>query len=265
MVEWMRLSFVVPTRNQAPFIRTCLDACLSQRVQDAEVVVVDGLSDDGTRAILESYGQRVRWVSERDSGQSEALNKGVRMARGEVIAWVNSDDYYPEAMVLPRVLEIFDADPRVDVVYGDGQLVDVNHRPIRPLPAREPLSARAILLFAGAVVSQPSVFFRRSLFLELGGVDEQLHWCMDYELWIRLFARARRVARAPGLLSCTTSHDAAKTVHGMLHQIAEVGLVKRRHAPAFALGPLERLRLHGAWASMYVYWAATRLGLLRAS
>src|SRR5678815_5771239 len=90
----MRLSFVIPTRNQGRFIGQCIDGCLAQEVPDSEVLVVDGASTDDTRDVLGRYGERVRWISEPDRGQSDAVNKGVRMARGELIAWINSDDYY---------------------------------------------------------------------------------------------------------------------------------------------------------------------------
>jgi glycosyltransferase involved in cell wall biosynthesis len=261
----MRLSFVVPTLNQAPFIRRCIDGCLDQEIADSEVVVVDGGSTDGTQGILATYGDRVRWVSEPDRGQSDAINKGIRMARGDVVAWVNSDDYYPRGDVLRTVLASFEADPQLDVAYGDGELVDASYVRIRILRAQRPLDARRILLFAGAPVSQPSVFFRRALFLQVGGVDEGLHWTMDYDLWIRMFERARRTAYVPGVLSCTTSHAGAKTVRGMLRQIHEVGRVKRRHMARFRLSPLEKAQMAAGWASMYAYWAATRLGLKRAA
>src|SRR4051812_44366756 len=99
-----RVSFVIPTRNHAAFIRTCIESCLAQALPSYEIVVMDGKSTDDTVAVLESYGERLRFVSEADSGQSDALNKAVHLARGEIIAWINSDDYYPHGEVLKRVL-----------------------------------------------------------------------------------------------------------------------------------------------------------------
>src|SRR5262249_45514393 len=100
-------------------------------------------------------------------------------------------------------------------------------------------------------------------FLQLGGVDESLHWTMDYDLWIRMFERVRKSAYLPALLSCTTSHPDAKTIHGMFRQIGEVGRVKARHAPRFGLSTTEKARLWVGVAAMYAYWAATRIGLKR--
>src|SRR5580704_13650255 len=84
------VSFVIPTRNQARFIRRCIDECLAQDIAGAEILVIDGASTDGTQEILASYGDRLRFISERDRGQSDAINKGIRQARGEIIAWINS-------------------------------------------------------------------------------------------------------------------------------------------------------------------------------
>src|SRR6266496_688798 len=100
----MRVSFVIPTRNQARFIRRCIDRCLEQGIDDSEIIVVDGLSSDGTQDILASYGERVRWTSEADAGQSDAINKGIARASGEIVAWINSDDYYADAQAVRAVV-----------------------------------------------------------------------------------------------------------------------------------------------------------------
>src|SRR5207302_234469 len=108
------------TRNQARFLAQCIDGCLAQGAGDSEVVVVDGASTDDTRDVLARYGDRVRWISEPDRGQSDAVNKGVRMARGELVAWINSDDYYASPGAVARLVAEFDAAPDVDIAYGDG-------------------------------------------------------------------------------------------------------------------------------------------------
>lgn len=260
----MKVSFVVPTRNQARFIRQCLDSCLAQRCADREVMVVDGRSTDGTQQILADYGDRIRWLSEEDSGQSEALNKGVRRVSGDLIAWLNSDDFYPADDVLPEVTAAFDRDPRLDIVYGDGLLVDVAGAPIRRQQSG-PLAGGRALLIRHWRLMQPAVFFRRALFLEVGGAREDLHWAMDYDLWLRMFPRARAVRYLPRTLACTRAHAGAKTLQAMLDQIREVRRVKRAHLGQLALSPRERLAMSLSDAQLYVYWLAVRLGLRRAA
>jgi glycosyltransferase involved in cell wall biosynthesis len=259
----MLVSFVIPTRNQAPFLRKCLDGCLAQKWPHREAVVIDGLSDDGTQAILQSYGDRVRWVSERDAGQSDAVNKGVRLARGEVIAWINSDDYYPHDDVLPRVMALFEADPDLDVVYGDGMMVDSRGLPIRPHRGRPVGSAKDILIYPSSFVMQPALFFRKRVFEAAGGVATDLHWTMDYELWLRLMPQARKHVYLPEQMACATSHGGAKSVRGLWTQIAELVGVKRRYAARLPLNLWDRLLLWRGVGRLYVYWLAVRLGLYR--
>lgn len=167
----MMVSHVIPTRNQAAFIRRCLDSCLAQTYPSREVVVVDGLSTDGTQNVLRSYGHRIQWLSEADAGQADAVNKGVRLAEGDVIAWINSDDYYAHSGVVQRVMGCFEADPDLEVVYGDGLQVDVYDRVIKPQRARELGRVQQVLVAPSSFVMQPAVFFRKELFLAVGGLN----------------------------------------------------------------------------------------------
>lgn len=259
----MRLSFVIPTRNQGRFIAQCIDSCLAQGIADSEVVIVDGASTDDTRDVLARYGDRIRWLSEPDRGQSDALNKGVRMARGELIAWINSDDYYASEHAIARLLAELDREPRLDIAYGDGLRVDVRGAPIGAYKSRPIKSVTQIVIHPASFVLQPSVMFRRQLFLEVGGVDESLHFTMDYELWIRLFAAARATRYIPHVIACARFHEDAKSIAAMGKQIREAHAVKKRAARKLGLGPLELARMHAGVASMGVYWMAVRLGLKR--
>lgn len=259
-----RLSFVIPSRNQGRYIRQCLDSCLAQRVPGAEILVMDGASTDDTRAILAAYGDAIRWVSEPDRGQSDAINKGVRAARGEIIAWINSDDYYDADDVLTRVLARFDADRRLDLVYGDGWLVDAAGHRFRRYTSRDVGRGRALLAHPTAIV-QPATFFRRQLFLDVGALREELHWAMDFDLWLRMFPAARAVAYVPETLACLRCHEDAKTYRGMLSQIREVGRLKRQYAPLLQPDLATRVGSVVADAKLYVYWAAVRLGLWKAA
>jgi glycosyltransferase involved in cell wall biosynthesis len=261
----VKLSFVIPTRNQGRFIRRCIDRCLEQGIASSEVIVVDGLSTDGTQEILRSYGDRIAWTSEADSGQAEAVNKGVARARGEIVAWVNSDDYYPGPTTLRTVLAAFDGDPGVDVVYGGALVVDAEGRPIRPHRTRELRALSDVLVTPTGPSMQPAIFFRRSLFLAAGGLRPDLHYAMDYDLWLRMFPLARALRFLPEPLACATFHAGAKSIAGMWRQVRELGRLKRLHRASFALSLPDRLRLRLGVASLYAYWAAVRLGLRRAA
>jgi glycosyltransferase involved in cell wall biosynthesis len=259
----MRLSFVIPTRNQARFIGQCIDGCLAQSIADSEILVVDGASTDDTRDVLARYGDRIRWISERDRGQSDAINKGIRMASGELVAWINSDDYYAGPHVVQRLVDAFAADPQLDIAYGDGARVDEAGAPLGPYRSRPIARVAEIVTHPASFVLQPSLVFRRQLFLDVGGLDEALHYTMDYELWIRMFAAARATRYLPEVIACARYHSDAKSIAAMGKQIREAYAVKRRHASE--LGVRDRARMYAGVASLGVYWLAVRFGLKRAT
>ncbi len=261
----MKISFVIPTRNQAQFIAQCIDGCLAQNIADSEVLVIDGASTDHTRDVLASYGNRIRWVSENDRGQSDAINKGVRMASGELVAWINSDDYYAGPGVIQRLVDAFAADPRLDIAYGDGERVDVEGQRLGSYRSRAITRVAEIVTHPASFVLQPSLVFRRQLFLEIGGLDAELHYTMDYELWIRMFAAARATRYLPEVIALARYHTDAKSVAAMGKQIREALAVKRRNARTLRLGPLDQARMYAGVASLGAYWLAVRLGLKRAT
>jgi len=257
------LSFVIPTRNQAKFVATCVDSCLAQGIDGAEVLVVDGGSTDGTQEILARYGERIRWTSEPDRGQSDAVNKGVRAARGEVIAWINSDDYYASPDIIGRLLARFTADRELDIVYGDGTMVDTAGRALRRHRSVAFRSVEELVIHPAGFVLQPALLFRRALFLDVGGLDEELHYVLDYELFLRMFGRARKIERVSDEVARAVYHLDAKSIRGMRKQIVEFMQIKRRYARELAFSPTQRARLYGGIASLWAYYAASRLGIIR--
>lgn len=259
----MKVSFVIPTRNQAPFIRRCIDSCLAQELSDFEILVLDGKSTDGTQEILKSYGDRLWWRSEVDGGQSDAVNKGIALASGQLIAWINSDDYYASPAVVSTVLEHFEAG--ADFIYGDGLLVTPDGKTIRPYGVRALASAKALILSPASPLLQPAVFFSRQLFLDAGGLNLKNHWTLDQDLWLRMYPRALHPTFVPTALACWTLHSDAKSIRGMRAQIREIGEIKKRYAKLYALSFPEQVRLLIGSVSLYAYWMAVRLKLRRIS
>jgi len=258
----MKVSFVIPTRNQAPFIRRCLDSCLAQQMPDAEILVIDGASTDGTQKILAGYGERIHWTSEPDSGQAQAVNRGVARARGEIVAWINSDDFYEGPGTLTAVVAAFEADAELDILYGDAIVVDAQGEPIRRFRSRA--FQRASDLLVNAIgPAQPATFFRRDLFQRVGGLREPLHWAPDYDLFLRMFSAARKTRYLAQPLARMTFHAGAKSIRGLLEQVREFVALKREHSGRFTLGAADRARLWWGVAGLYAYWAAVRLGVRR--
>ncbi len=263
-VDCPLISVIIPSYNYGRFIRQCIDNCLAQNVTK-EIIVIDGGSTDGTVDFLRAYGNQIQWVSERDRGQSDAINKGVRLACGEVIAWLNADDFYPHSESLKIVADNFSGDPEVDIVFGDGKCVDVNGGTFRQVSAPQTLTWKDLLLGPGCCVFQPSLFFRRSLFSDAGGVDVNLYYAMDLDLWLRMLPLARKVVRVPQVLSCLRVHHDAKTFSGLRRSFDEAYVVKRKYRSRVKLTLHEHFRFMYGWMRINAYWLAVLLHLKKAT
>jgi glycosyltransferase involved in cell wall biosynthesis len=164
----------------------------------------------------------VRWVSEPDRGQTEAINKGWKQTTGDIVAWLNADDfYYPGA--LRQVAAFLDAHPDVDGVYGDCDYVDPAGRHLRPYPAR-PYDYLLLVREARDFIPQPATFVRRRVLESVGLLDESLHFVMDFEYWLRLGLR-HTLAYLPVRLAATRLHPEAKSVKsgpGFAREIVQV-------------------------------------------
>jgi glycosyltransferase involved in cell wall biosynthesis len=202
------LSIVTPSYNQAAFIPATIDSVLVQQYPAFEHIIIDGGSTDGTLSVLEKH-PHLKWVSEKDKGQTDALNKGIRRAAGDIIGWINSDDVYAPG-VFARVARLFEQRPGLVFVYGDVDYVDEAGVPFDRFHGGA-LSARAIA--ERNVLPQPGCFFRRSVFDEVGLFDESFHYAMDFEFWVRLAIHYRpdQFHHEPAVLAQFRVHGASKT------------------------------------------------------
>ena len=237
---WPRISVVTVTLNQGVYLEETLRSVLMQGYPNLEYIVVDGGSVDTTPSILGRYRDRLaHCLSEPDKGQSDALNKGFRLATGDILAWLNSDDrYLPGALV--RVAMAFDH-YETDVVAGGCALVrgfekEPFHRHHNFLPVGEvvPLPAGRLLDVDGAwqkgdFFFQPEVFWSREMWLKSGGrIDESLYYSMDYELWVRMAFAGCRILHIPDALALFRLHGEQKT-SGDLPFLEELRQVSRKY------------------------------------
>jgi hypothetical protein len=237
------ISIVTPSYQHAPFLEAAIESVLDQEYPKLEYIVADGGSTDGTLDILRKYQSRLRWFSERDRGQTDAINKGFARTGGQILGWLNSDDEYaPEA--LRTVGEFFAAHPDVGLVYGDAIFIDARGRTLAACAHIEPFDRRRLLYYADYIV-QPAAFFRRELFQAVGGLDETLHWAMDYDFWLKASAAAR-FQYIPRVLAHYRWLSTSKTGMGGPQRLTEVQQVARRHgAPGLpAHFRLEAVRMH---------------------
>jgi glycosyltransferase involved in cell wall biosynthesis len=207
------ISIITASYNQAEFIERTITSILDQNYPDLQYIVVDGGSDDGTLEILRRYEDRLTWTSEPDNGQSDAINKGLRQATGDIVAFLNSDDMYPPG-TLDYVADVFTSRPEIGWLTGGCQIIDADDHPIRPLIARYKdvwlRWPRRESLLVTNYISQPSTFWRRSVMEQVGYLDESLHQVMDYEYWLRLWSVAE-LAVVPRTLSMFRIHGESKT------------------------------------------------------
>lgn len=215
----MKVTLITVCFRSASVIRTALESVLAQREADYEYLVIDGGSSDGTVEILKEYEStfagRLRWVSEKDKGMYDALNKGIRMATGEVIGWLNADDVLATDDILKRVSEAFTADPKLDGTYGDIRFVKdeavssgtaaTSLDALRHLPTVRYCSGRHFrpwMFRFGVQTAHPSTFFRRTCFDRWGLYSLDFGMFGDFELLCRFIWKNR--ARLRYLPLCTT-------------------------------------------------------------
>jgi glycosyltransferase involved in cell wall biosynthesis len=221
----MRFSIVTPSYNQAQFIEKTIQSVLQQRCPDAEHIVIDGGSTDGTIEILKKYSH-LRWKCEPDSGQADAINKGLRMATGEILAWINSDDYYlPGAF--ERAAKAFNDAGKPDIILGDVLVVSEQGRVIgrrRALPYDHNM-----LLLGTNYIQQPAVFFTRSVLEKAGYLDESLHYALDWDLWLRFGRAGLKFKLICASLAALRWHSQAKSFAQRSRMAADSKRVRDRY------------------------------------
>ena len=200
------VSIVTPSFNQAEYLEATIRSVLKQDHENVEYWVIDGASTDGSVEIIEKFKDRLKgWVSEKDSGQADAINKGVARASGEIVAWLNSDDYYLPGAISSAV-KVFEENPDVVMVYGDMLAVDESGHTINELKYKQ-LSLEDLLCFQ--IIGQPAVFFRRDAYEKSGGLDINFHFLLDHQLWIRL-AEQGKILHVPQIWAAARYHAEAK-------------------------------------------------------
>lgn len=181
------VSIVTPSYNQGQFLEATICSVLEQDYARLEYIIIDGGSTDDSPQILSRYANRLAyWESQPDRGQAHAINKGLRRAEGDILGWLNSDDLLLPGVV-SQAVDIFARHPEVDVVYGRLERIDASGGLLpTPLLPKDRADFELSQVLSECVVNQPGSFWRRSIMEQVGLLDEQLHYSLDYEYWIRL-------------------------------------------------------------------------------
>lgn len=218
------VSIVTPSYNQGKFIKETIDSVLSQDYPNIEYIVMDGGSTDETLSILKSYGNQIQWVSKKDEGQADAVNKGILAARGEIIGWLNSDDtYYPGAV--SKAVEYFRTHPQKDMVYGEGHYIDKESK----VTTRYLTEVYDYQQMAGnCFICQPAAFFTKDIVMRVGLLNKELQLCMDYELWMRI-GKQGSIGYIPDYLATSRMYEENKTLSRRNEVYKEICATVRKH------------------------------------
>lgn len=207
-----KLSIVTPSYNQGQFLEETICSVLDQKYQNLEYIIIDGGSKDNSIEIIKKYEKHLKyWVSEKDHGQAEAINKGFRQCTGDIMAWINSDDlYFSDAFQYVNDFFCNSKNLNVGMIYGDAWIVDANNEFImhrKELPFDRWMG---MLIGFGLLIPQPAAFWRRSVYEAVGLLKENLHYCLDSDYWSRI-SKTFRIQHANKYLAKARYHADAKT------------------------------------------------------
>jgi glycosyltransferase involved in cell wall biosynthesis len=211
----LKISIVTSSYNQGRYLEECLRSVKEQSYGNIEHIVMDGGSNDDSIDILQRYAakpgwEHLHWISEPDQGQSDALNKGFQKAQGDVIGWLNSDDFYLENC-FKNVADVFESNPRPDVVYGDYLWIN---EITGTYQVRREISFSAFVLLHNAVPyinSSGALFIARRVIDDGHLLNSDFHNSMDYEYYLRLYRRGYKFRHSPELLGALRLHKSCKS------------------------------------------------------
>ena len=258
----LRLSIITPSYNQGLFIERTIRSILDQGYPNLEYIVVDGGSTDNTLDILKRYEGRLSWISEKDNGQADAINKGIRMATGDIIAYLNSDDVYEPGALL-RVAGYFSTHSDAMWLTGKCRIIDEHDREMRGLvTAYKNFLLRHYsyeLLLVTNPISQPATFWRRSVVDKFGLFDDTEHLVMDYSYWLKV-GRGNLLALLDEYLAAFRVYATSKTSSSFLTTFSRELDLAKTYSSSTALNVLHCLSYAGIAS---VYFLLNSLGRLR--
>jgi hypothetical protein len=259
------VTVVTPSYNQGRFIRATIESVLSQDYPAIEYIIMDGGSTDETASIASEYASRLTWISEKDRGQTHAINKGFRQAKGTIVGWMNSDDIALPGAVSCAVAA-FEQRPELGAVYGEGYTIDIDGNVTGRFTPTERFNLWK-LVYVWDYVLQQTVYFRKSVLEEIGYLDESLHWSMDWDVLIRIGMRYP-LGYLPEHMGALREYVETKTASGGGPRFRELVRLMRRHGGRryppgyfiYGVDTYERILWTSVqrWTPAFLRWLTTR-------
>lgn len=229
MGKYPKVSIVTPSYNQGEYIEQTIKSVVGQDYPNLEYIIIDGGSTDNSVDIIKKYADIhsfISWVSEKDRGQSHAINKGFKLCTGEIVAWLNSDDVYEKNAIRNQVKILID-NPDVMLVYGDAIIEDEVTGISEKFKTAEPFDYYR-LIHVNHMIMQPTTFWRKKLFDKIGYLDESLNYTMDWEFWIRA-GKEHKIMYNPVVIARAKDYKTTKTFSGGFPRLKEIKMIQNKY------------------------------------
>ena len=227
--HYPRVSIVTPSYNQGEYIEDTIKSVLAQDYPNLEYIIIDGGSTDNSVEIIKKYADKydfIQWVSEKDRGQSHAINKGFKRSSGEIVAWLNSDDVYEENAINNQV-KVLNDNPEIMLVFGDAIIEDEETGIKEKFATAEEFDYYR-LIHIRHMIMQPTTFWRRKLFDKIGYLNESLYYTMDWEFWIRA-GKNHKILYNPVVIAKAKDYKTTKTFSGGFKRLKEIKMIQNKY------------------------------------
>ncbi len=227
--KYPKVSIVTPSYNQGQYLEETIKSVLEQDYPNLEYIIIDGGSEDNSVEIIKRYAEKypfIQWVSEKDRGQSHAINKGFKKSTGDIVAWLNSDDVY-EKNAIKNQISLLNQNPDVMLVYGDAIIEDEVTGIKEKFKSAEPFDYYR-LIHVNHMIMQPTTFWRRELFDRIGYLDESLYYTMDWDFWIRT-GKEHKILYNPQTIARAKDYKTTKTFSGGFPRLKEIKMIQNKY------------------------------------
>lgn len=237
-----KISIITPSFNQANYLENTIKSVLNQNYPNLEYIIIDGGSTDGSVDIIKKYQDYLfYWISEKDEGQSQAINKGFKKASGKYINWLNSDDVLLENALF-TLSHYLESNQSVGLVYGN--VIYINAKNEVLYQSYEIPYSQKITIYGTNYIPQPAALYRREIIEKIGCLDENLHYCMDHEYWLRMYHTNIKIGNVKNNIAGYRLHRRSKGVsHAHIRIKKERYLLKLKYGRSFSGKMTEALGL----------------------